>query len=268
MNYSEIIAALQVLGAIPQNSEDANFQKIVPAMFHYADGRIYRELAFLQTDVTTEVMLTPLTRHYALPRKVLTVRSLAILTPRDPLNTPTWMTPNKRRHFPERVSPEGVDMFWPQENFRPGVPRKYAVVGAWSPPEELPDTEAPPSTQPLPPIYVPEKFTLALRLMPSPDKAYMAEIFGGVEPEILSDRNPETLLSRYYAELLIAACMVYLTGYQRDYGAASDDPQRAMSWEGQYRTLKESIELELKRARGEGPGFTALPPAGAAQIPR
>lgn len=267
MNYNEVIAALQVLGAIPQNSEDANFQKLVPSMFHYADGRIYRELTFLHTDVTSEILLTAFAREIALPRNVLTVRSVAILTPRDPLNTPAELTPNKRRHHPERVSPEAIDMFWPQANFKPGVPRKYAIVGYQVPPEELPSPE-PPDTQPRQPVYVPEKFILRLRLMPAPDRAYGAEIFGGVEPEILSERNPETLLSRYYSELLIAACMVYLTGYQRDYGAASDDPQRAVSWESQYQTLRDSIALELKRARGEGPGFTALPPAAGAQMPR
>ena len=264
MNYSEVIAALQILGAIPQNSEDANFQKIVPAMFHYADGRIYREINFLNTDVITEVMLTPGARDYALPRRVLTVRNLAILTPRDPLNTPVEMTPQKRRHFPERVSPEALDMFWPQTNLRPSVPRKYAIIGFMRIPEQQPSTD-PPGTQPNPPTYVPEKFVLSLRWMPAPDRAYMAEIYGGVEPEILSDDNPETLLSRYYPELLIAACMVYLTGYQRDYGAASDDPQRAMSWETQYKTLRDGVMAEEVIRSGQPP---AVATAMAAAQPK
>lgn len=264
MNYNEIIAALQVLGAIPQNSEDSNFQKVVPAMFRYADGRIYREINFLATDVTSEVMLTPGGRDYALPRNVLTVRSLAILTPRDPLNAPIETTPNKRRHFPERVSPEALNMFWPQANLRMGVPRKYAVVGFRRAPEQLPSPE-PPTTQPLPPVYVPEKFVLSLLFMPAPDRAYMAEIYGGVEPEILSDQNPETLLSRYYAELLIAACMVYMTGYQRDYGAASDDPQRAMSWEAQYKSLRDGVMTEEVIRSGQPP---AVATAMAAAQPR
>jgi hypothetical protein len=104
--------------------------------------------------------------------------------------------------------------------------------------------------------------------MPSPDRIYIGEVYGGIQPRPLSDSNPETYLSRYYAELLIAACMVFLTGYQRDYGAQSDDPQRAMSWEAQYQTLKAGVTQETGRQRGEGPGFTALPPAQQAQQPR
>lgn len=261
MTYDEIIADLQILGAIPQNSEDSNFQKIVPAMFHYADGRIYRELAFLATDVTTPVPMVAMEREVLLPPNVLTVRSIGICTP------PGTPTRNSRRFYPERISPEALDMFWPQPNFRPGIPKKYAIIGTRVAPASTPST-LPPSTQPLQPVYIPEKFLYTLRFMPSPDRAYTMEVFGGVEPLILSETNPETFLTLYYPELFIACCMVYITGYQRDYGAASDDPQRAMSWNAQYMALRESIAQEAGRLRGEGPGFTALPSSGAAQQPR
>jgi hypothetical protein len=261
MTYDEIISALMTLGAIPLNSEDSNFTKIIPSMFHYADGRIYRDLAFLATDVNTLVPVIPYVREVALPLDVLTVRSVAICTPAGAITT------NTRRHHPERISPEALDMFWPQGSFKVGLPKKYAIVSVRTQLDPLPNP-MPPTTQPLPPIYQPERFTYYLRMMPSPDRAYMAEIFGGVEPQILSNTNPETFLSVYYPELLIACCMVYLTGYQRDYGAASDDPQRAVSWESQYKTLRDSVAQEAGRLRGEGPGFTALPPSGAAQQPR
>ena len=267
MNYDEIISTLMTLGAIPLNSEDTNFTKLIPSMFHYADGRIYRELAFLATDVNTFMPVIPYVREVALPQDVLTVRSVALLTPAGPVPTESAAPNNARRHHPERISPEALDMFWPQGSFKMGLPKKYAIVAVRTQLSPLPNP-APPRTQPLPPIYQPERFNYYLRMMPTPDRAYVAEIFGGVEPQILSNTNPETFLSVYYPELLIACCMVYITGYQRDYGAASDDPQRAVSWESQYRTLRDSIAQEAGRLRGEGPGFTALPPSGAAQQAR
>jgi hypothetical protein len=261
VNYDQVLDALKVLGAIPLNEEDSNFQRIVPIMFAYAEGRIYRELTFLATDAVTQVTLTALDRDVVLPTSVLSVRSVAVCTPTGPI------TRNSRRHHPERTSAEALDMFWPLPSLRPGVPKKYTVIGRRVAPTTLPNP-LPPGTQPLPPIFVPEQFVYTVRFMPSPDRAYLAEVFGSMEPLPLSESNPDTFLSSRYPDLLCAACMVFLTGYQRDYGAASDDPQRAVSWEGQYRALRDGVMLEAGQMRGEGPSFTALAPAGTAQPPR
>ena len=261
MNYDEVTGTLMTLAVIPLNSEDSNYQRILPAAFLYADNRIYTELNFLATDVTQPFTLTAQEREHLLPADVLTVRSIAVCTPPGPV------TRNSRRHSPERISPEALDLWWPQSSFKPGIPKKYAVVGMRPPLAVLPQ---PPQTgtQPLPPNFAPERFIFAARFMPSPDRAYTAEVFGGVQPKPLSQSNPETYLSVNYPSLFIAACMVFITGYQRDYGAQSDDPGRAVSWESQYTKLREGVALEAGMQRGEGPGFTALPPAGLAQQPR
>jgi len=36
---------------------------------------------------------------------------------------------------------------------------------------------------------------------------------------------------------------VFATAYQRDFGAMVDDPQRAASWESQYKTLMMSANI-------------------------
>lgn len=261
MQYDEIMSTLMTLAVVPLNAEDDKFQRIIPATFLYADGRIYRELNFLATDITQPFTLTALEREHLLPADVITPRTISVCTPPGPI------TRNSRKYFPERISPEALDIFWPQPNFKPGIPKKYAIVGMRPPLEVLPQ---PPQTgtQPVPPNFASERFIYAVRFMPSPDRAYTAEVFGGVQPKVLSQSNPETFLSVNYAELFIACCMVFITGYQRDYGAASDDPQRAQSWEAQYKSLREGVALEAGMQRGEGPGFTALPPAGMAQQPR
>lgn len=261
MNYDEIMSALMTLAAVPLNAEDDKFQRIIPGTFLYADGRIYRELNFLANDITQPLTLIANERETLLPADVLTVRSINVCTPVGAI------TANSRRHPLDRISTEALDIFWPQANFKPGIPKKYSIVGVRPPLAVLPQ---PPQTgtQPAPPNFAPERFVYGLRVYPSPDRAYTAEVFGGVQPKVLSQSNPETFLSAAYPELFIAACMVYITGYQRDYGAASDDPQRAMSWETQYKTLREGVALEAAIQRGEGPSFTALPPAGIAQQPR
>ena len=261
MNYEEVVSALQVLGAIPRNSEDSNFQSLIPTMFAYAEGRIYRDLSFLATDATEVITLVPPTTDHELPDNVLSVRSVAILTPSGPPAS------NSRRHYPERVSPEALDMFWPQGSLKRGIPKMYSIKATRRAADSAPNPN-PPTTQPLPPLHIPERFLLVLNLMPALDRFYTCEIYGSIQPQPLSEINPETYVTRYYSELFIACCMVFITGYQRDYGASADDPQRAMSWEGQYQALKNGIALEVGRQRGEGPGFTALPPAPIAQQPR
>lgn len=268
MNYDEVLSALMTLGAIPLNSEDSNFQKLVPACFAYAESRIYREpdLSFLATDATELVGLTALTAEVALPANVLSVRSIALSIKSSPLDPPV-PGGNKRRIYPQRVSPEALDMIWPQPGFKPGPPKYYSIRGLRHPPVQSPDP-LPPGTQPRQPVYTPESFALIARFAPAADRNYVGEVFGGIQALHLSENNPETYISLNYPELLIAASMVYITGYQRDYGAASDDPQRAVSWEAQYQTLKAGVAVEQAKLRGEGPGFTALSDANIAQQPR
>jgi len=262
MNYDQVIDALQVLGAIPLNSEDSNFQRLVPACFEYAEGRIQRDLAFLQTDGVQSIILGPLMAEVELPETVLTVRSIGLS-----VFSSSAPTGNKRRIYPQRVSPEALDMFWPQPNFKPGPPKYYALRGRQFARTEDP-SPLPPTTQPRQPEFVAERFVLVARFAPAPDRIYNGEVFGNIQALHLSDNNPETFISKLYPELLIACCMVYITGYQRDYGAQADDPARAVSWENQYQALKAGVKDEAGRLRGEGAGFTALPDANIAQQPR
>lgn len=262
MNYNEITGALMTLAAVPQNSEDSNYERVLPAAFAYAEGRIYRELNFLATDIYTYQPLIANVREAVLSPDVLTVQSVSVLTP-----VGLTVDSNSRRHPLERISHEALDMFWPQSSFKRGMPKKFTIFGLRTQPDPLPNPD-PPTTQPQPPIFRPEGFNYWLRVMPTPDRSYLTEVYGGVQPQPLSQANPETFLSLRYPELFIACCMVFITGYQRDYGAQSDDPQRAMSWEAQYKALRDGIQLEASTQRSEGPSWTALQPAPLAQQPR
>jgi hypothetical protein len=249
MNYDEMVEALKVMNEVPLNNTDDAFLRIVPRMFLYADGRIYRDHAFLQTLMTQTqpITLTARNRDVLLPTSVMVLRSVNVCTPAGAITTFTKRTPL------DRIPPEVLDFFWPQASFRPGVPQKYAVVGGFAPP--IVPAPAMPS----------QALQLTVRFMPTPDQNYPVEFLGDIRPLPLSNKNPETFLSVYYPELYIAACMIFAAGYQRDFGAQADDPGRAQSWEGQYKALSQGVALEAARMRGEGPGYAAVTPAPAAQ---
>lgn len=252
MNFNEAVAWLKTMLEIPLNDEDSNFTRILPLMFRYADGRIYRELDFLATTATLLGKLTARKRDTLLPDAVLVLRQLNILTP-----VFTAVSDNTDRHTPDRVTPEALDMFWPTARVT-GLPQKYALVG------DVPQAVPLPLAAP-PPVPVSQRLSIRVRFGPAPDQAYATEFLGVIRPMPLSASNPETYLSVTYPELFLCACMVFGAGYQRDFGAQADDPQKAMSWDAQYNYLRQGVMLEAARQRGEGPGWSAVPPAPAAQ---
>jgi hypothetical protein len=233
------------MNEVPLNNTDENFTRIVPRMFLYADGRIYRELMFLQTFMTQPSTLIVRNRELALPASVMNLRGINLCTPAIAIGPTTKRTPL------ERVPSDILDYLWPQSSFRPGPPVKYGVIGGIAP------VTVPPAAS--------QVLQLTVRFMPTPDQAYPVEFLGDIRPLPPSSSNPETYLTVYYPELYMAACMIFAAGYQRDFGAQAEDPQRAQSWEAQYSNLKASAMLEAARMRGEGPGFTAVTPAPMAQ---
>jgi hypothetical protein len=240
MTYDEIVEALKTLCEVPLNNTDENFQRIVPSMFLYADGRIYRDLVFLQQNITQPATLVARNRELALPKSVLVLRNVNLCQPAMPISTNTRRTPL------ERLPPEILDFLWPQSSFRPGPPVKYAVVGSVT----QGDTQV---------------LSLTVRFAPTPDAAYPVEFLGDIRPLPPANDNPETFLTVTYPELYIACCMIFAAGYQRDFGAQAEDPARAQSWESQYTKLRDGVALEAARQRGEGPGFTAVTPAPLSQ---
>lgn len=236
MTYDEFVKALQTLCVIPLNQTDENFQRILPQIITYGENRIYRELDFLATLNATTAPLNANLRETALPATVIVLRGIDVFTPVGaPTNTSV-------RHTLERISPEALNMFWPQASLTPGVPQKYAMIGVNS-------------------GTFPQVLSYVVRLMPEPDQAYSAEFTGIIRPATLSASNTSTFLSINYSDLLLACCMVMASGYQHDFGTMAEDPQKAMSWESTYNSLRQGAMLEAARQRGEGADFSSMPSA-------
>jgi hypothetical protein len=261
MKYDETVSWLQTMLEIPLNQTDINFTRIIPAMFLYAEARIYEDIPFLVTTITQQGRLTALNREFVLPDSVRTLDQISVCTPAGPVSG------TSKRTILDRITPTALDMFWPQASYKPGVPQKYALIGGTPQATLFADPFSLTPPPPLPVIPTQQLYHV-VRMMPTPDKSYTVELTGLIRPATLSPTNNETYLSTKYPELLLCACMVFASGYQRDFGAQADDPQRAMSWEAQYQTLLKGTGTEQARFRGEGPSFGSLAPAPLAQAPR
>ena len=67
-----------------------------------------------------------------------------------------------------------------------------------------------------------------------------------------------TFLTTYLPDLFIAASMIFASGYMRDFGSQSDNPQQAQSWEAQYENLIKSAGMEEIRKKWAGPSWTSM----------
>lgn len=94
-------------------------------------------------------------------------------------------------------------------------------------------------------------------LGPWPDRAYVVEVIGKIIPTPLSASNPTTFLTLYLPDLFVAASMIFLSGYLKNFGAQGDDPRQAVSWDTQYKELLVSAKDWEARKRFAGASWTS-----------
>lgn len=242
MNYTDMVTALSTLTVIP--STNADFAAILPSAFLYAEGRITRELDLMAANVRDATSSTvALNRNFNIPTTLgtfLVVDGINIITPAA--TAPDSGT----RVALQPASRDYLDYAWPSTTGAT-VPTYFAYLSQ--------DTySAPTQTQ--------------IIFGPWPDAAYRVEVVGKIQPATLSASNATTWLSANLPDLYQAACMVYLSGYMRNFGSQADDPKMAQSWEGQYQLLKGSAETYEARKRWSGASWTSKQLEPAAQPQR
>jgi len=234
MTYAEIVTALSQLTVIPE--DDDNFTAILPSVFAYSDGRIYRELDMLAANVRDATSSTSAnTRDFNLPTALgtfLVIDGINVITPAS--TAPDSGT----RHPLIPVSRDFLDLTWPSTSGAT-VPQYFAYISQNT-------LSSPTQTQVL--------------FGPWPDTTYRVEVVGKIQPAVLSASNTTTYLSANLSELYLAACMVFLSGWMRNYGSQSDDPRQAQSWETQYQALKDSAATWEARKRFAGASWTPKQP--------
>lgn len=221
--YKTQIATLAVV-------EEANsaFVTILPQMITYAENRMYRDLDFLFTSTAiTGYPLVTGSRSLTVPEGTFVVtEQINVITPAGTIN------PNLGIRNPcLPVAKEFLDAVYGSSTAT-GLPQYFTAFN-----DNL--------------YYV----------GPFPDQQYYVEIVGTYRPNSLSSANPETFISKYLPDVFIMASMIYVSGYQRNFGRASDDPAMAQSYEGQYQILLKGATVEEARKKFESSGWTSQSPA-------
>ena len=236
LNYTTYVAQIGVLTNI--DTTGAAFQTILPGVIDYAEQRCYRDIDIFTGNVRDgSASCTPNNRNFNLPTGVGTYIIV------DGLNviTPASTAPDSGTRIPlAPVSQAVIDTIYPSTTGAT-VPRTFC--------------------------YLTNNTYLSggsaqyqIVLGPCPDAAYRIEVIGKIQLEPLSASNTNTYLTDYLPELFIAASMIFLSGYMRNFGAQADDPRMSSSWEAQYENLLKSATVYESRKKFAGPSWTAKAP--------
>jgi hypothetical protein len=196
------------------------FDSLIPNAIDYTENRIQRDLDIIGniTTVATGTM-TANTRFQTLPAP--NAGGIYVVT--------TQIRPiiNNVRQTPlEPVSRDFIDYAWPDENSLTDVNGAAVLPVQWAP-----DNQA------------------RIVVGPAPATTLGFEVVGTARVLQLSPTNLTNFLSVNFPDIYLACSMVFWSGYQGMFGAQSDDPKMAQSWENQYQLLKSGADVEEARKR-------------------
>ena len=232
--YSTWLAAIANETVI--DPADANFLAQAPSSIDYGEQRLYRDLDLLSTVVRDTGTLTANNRTFTLPSNLgrfVVTNGFNVITPAGTTN------PNSgTRNQLVPCSRDVLDILWPSTTGA-GVPALYAMIT---------DQE--------------------IIVGPAPGAAYTIECIGTIRPTPLSASNTTTYLTLYLPDLWFMCTMIFWSAYQRNWGATSDDPKSAVSYESQYQALLASANVEEQRKRYAAGQWSSMQPAPLATPPR
>lgn len=230
MQYSEYIVSLTDL--LETTATTPEFVNILPSIVNDAEQRMYRELDLLATvfrDNSKSCMAG--SRNITAPTTEpngatwITTQEINVITPAGTLNpelgSRNQLTP---------VSQQFLNAVY-GSNAKQGLPKFFAMVD-----------------------------NTIIIVGPWADKSYTCEFVGTIRPAPISATNPTTILSTYLPDAFLAASMVFASGYQRNFGSASDDPKMALSWNELYGERMKSAMVEAARQRFAASGWSSMAP--------
>lgn len=222
LTYSQYVTQIATLAVVEETNPA--FVTILPQMITYAENRIYRDLDFLFTSVAnTSFTTSNVTRNVVVPQGTFVVpEQINLITPAG-VSDPDQG--NRITLLP--VTKEYLDAVYGNSQVK-GVPVAFAPF---------------------------DDYTFLLG--PYPNATYTCEIVGTVRPESLSANNTTTFISLYLPDVFIMASMIYVSGYQRNFGRANDDPQMAVTYESQYQALLVSARDEENRKKFEAAAWSS-----------
>jgi hypothetical protein len=228
----------------PYNVIPPDFASLYPNAISYAEGLICSEIPLLANrtqDVSLRTAAGSRQINLALmTNPLVAMEGLALIGPTNTAN------PALGTRYPfDKTTLDVIDLIWPTEATTLD-PSLADNIGRWWAPLNSGTIAGPGSS-----IVV---------IAPTPSGIFTAECTGLFQPVPLSAGNPTTYLSSTYPMLLTAACMVWLEGtIKRNYGAQSDDPRSAISWQSRYTELRDAASFEEARRRGLEPNIPKPP---------
>lgn len=229
--YTSWVQALS--NEIVVQSTDPNFVGILPSCIDYAEQRIYSELDLLTTVTRDSAALAIGNRNFTLPQNngtFVVTNGINLITPAGTTNPDTG---TRTQLLP--ISRDFLDAVGGSPSYT-GAPANFAMITDQT-------------------IVVGPAW---------PDGNYTLEVIGTIRPTPLSALNPQTYLTMFMPQLWFAATMIFMSGYQQNWGAQSDNPQQALSWESQYQALKSAISIEEQRKRYASGAWGSLSPTPVA----
>lgn len=204
------------------SAADADYQTVLPSIIDYSEQRIYRELDLISTVTRdTSASLTANSRNFTLPTangRFVVVSGVNLLSA------------GVRVAQLDPASLDYLDASWPSETAASvsTVPRYFAMLTDQT-----------------------------VVVGPPPGSVFNVEVIGTIRPTPLSSTNQTTFLTSYLPDLFLSASMIFASGFQKNFGAQSDDPKMSASWEAQYELLKASADAEEARKKFAGASWTS-----------
>lgn len=237
LTYDTYVTSIANLLPSPGTAQDPGLVAVLPNVIDDAEQRIYRDLDLMDTSVRdNSAALTSGNRNFTLPSSLgtfIVTEELNVITPVGTSNPE-----NGTRNALVPASTEMLNMLWPSVSGST-VPQYYAMVNQG-----------------------------LVIVGPWPDASYQVEVVGTIRPPALSSTNTTTRLTVFFPDLFLAASMVFLSGYQKNFGAAVDDPKMAVTWESHYNALLQSAQTEEARKKYTSQGWSSQQPAQIATPPR
>jgi hypothetical protein len=239
MQWDDLVAAVSYY--VQQEQPDGSYTAAFPTMVSNAELRIYRDFDMAATSGTnTSITTTAFNRTVDLsPMSGQTIQGTTVAYGYPVIIEEIFAKVGNRWIPYTLASLAWIDSVWPDE------------------------TQA--ATPTLGAAYYTMLDQQTALLAPVPDGNYQLRIAGTWRPAPMSASNPETYLGDAFPDLLFAAVMVEAMGYQRDFGAQSDDPRAALSWETRYQDVLRTAKREEALKQGLGPQYQPIPPAPMAR---
>lgn len=211
---------------------DTNFVGILPEVIEYTELRIQRDLDLVASISQTQgTNMVASTNIYALPSEIQVLQEVRIDTGTDIIP----LTPQAKEYMNAIYTSQTIT----------GVPVDFAVLNI----SNYDGTNV---------------GQMQIIVGPTPNADFPTFITGTYRLTPLSPENSSNYMSNQMSDLYVSAAMVFLSGWIRNFGSQSDNPQMSQSWESQYQVLLKSAAVEEARRKYQASAWTSMSPATSA----